>query len=234
MKNTRTEEQVAELPVPQPDEADVVITDDFDHEVCSEPGFDSSSSDEDEENEDEEEQSLSAEPVAEPHNFPGTSAANIKRNSKEVVRNDRVKAKVKTAGRLGTVKRKSSGNKDSYKGAQNELSTANNPSSGRQNCNCRTTTNAQSGNQADAVLGARENLDQLGYQPENKGPCGRVRFINEGNSGLKVESAFPRPSIFFNSFSQMPFFFRSYSGQTSMLLMIKWESTIGKEAGLRK
>ena len=63
MKKTRTEEPVVELPVPQPDDADVVITDDFDHEVCSEPVFHSSSSDEDEENEDEdEEQSLSAEP----------------------------------------------------------------------------------------------------------------------------------------------------------------------------
>ena len=195
MKKTRTEEPVVELPVPQPDDDDVVITDDFDHEVCSEPGFDSSSSDEDEENEDEdEEQSLSAEPVAKPHNLPGTSTANTKRSPKEVVRNDRVTAKAKTAGRLGTVKRRSSGNKDSYKGAQNELSTTTTPSSGMQNRNCRTRTNAQSCNQADAVLGARENPDQLGYQPENKGPCGRVRFINEGNSGPKVESAFPRTS----------------------------------------
>ena len=131
---TRTEEPAVELQVLQPDDADVVITDDFDHEVCSEPGFDSSSSDEDEENEDkDEEQPLSAEPVAKPHNLPGTSTANTKRSPKEVVSNDRVKAKAKTAGQLDTVKRRSSGNKDSYKEAQNELSTATTLSSGRQN-----------------------------------------------------------------------------------------------------
>ena len=97
MKKTRTEELVVEPPVPQPDDADVDITDDFDHEVCSEPGLDSSSSDEENEYEDAE-QSLSAELVAKPHNLPGTSTANTKRSPKEVVRNDRVKAKAKTAG----------------------------------------------------------------------------------------------------------------------------------------
>ena len=68
-------------------------------------------------------------------------------------------------------------------------------------CNCSTPKNAQTGNLADAVLGARESSEQLGFYSENNGPRGRVRFKNEGSCGPKVESVFPRtspPSISFH------------------------------------
>ena len=77
-------------------------------------------------------------------------------------------------------------------------------------CNCSTPKNAQTSNLADAVLGARESPEQLGYHSENNGPCGRVRFKNEGSCGPKVESVFPRTSppskalLFLNCSSPMP------------------------------
>ena len=107
-------------------------------------------------------------------------------------------------------------------------------------CNCSTPKNAQTGNPADAALGARESPEQLGYHSENDRPCGRVRFKNEGSCGPKVESVSPRtsplvrPFIFLNCSSPMPFFLRSYSGQTSMLLKAKWKNPTGKMVGLRK
>ena len=58
-------------------------------------------------------------------------------------------------------------------------------------CNCRTPKNAQTGNLADAVSGARESPEQLDYHSENNGPCARVRFKNEGSCGPKVESVIP-------------------------------------------
>ena len=107
-------------------------------------------------------------------------------------------------------------------------------------CNCSTPKNAHTGNLADAVLDARESPEQLGYHSENNGPCRRVRFKNEGSCSPKVESVFPRTSppskaiIFLNCSSPMPFFLRSYSGQTCMLLKAKWKNPTGKMVGLRK
>ena len=77
-------------------------------------------------------------------------------------------------------------------------------------CNCSTPKNAQTSNLADAVLGARESPEQLGYHSENNGPCGRMRFKNDGSCGPKVESVFPRTSLpskallFSNCSSPMP------------------------------
>ena len=61
-------------------------------------------------------------------------------------------------------------------------------------CNCRTPKNSQTGNLADAVLGATESPEQLGYHSENNGPHGRVRS-KKGSCGPKVESVLPRTSL---------------------------------------
>ena len=63
---------------------------------------------------------------------------------------------------------------------------------------------------------------------------------DKGNCSPKVESVFlrtspPSKAIFFlNWSSPMPFFLRSYSGQTSMLLKGKWKNPSGKMVGLGK
>ena len=188
-----------------PDDPDIAAAIESNFGACEECGLESGPSDEDA---DEDHKS--------PHEQSKRTLTSAKSHS-GLVRSNGAKARPKTAELLCNVRRKSCSKKDSV-GAQNTQSvTAATPSSGKQNCNCSTPKNSQISNEADAVLGARESPQQLGYHSENNGPCGRVRFKNEGSCGPKIES----PFIFFNFFPPMPFFFRSYSGQTSMLLKAK-------------
>ena len=145
-----------------------------------------------------------------------------------LVRSNGAKTRPKTTELLHNVRRKSCSKKDSV-GAQNTQSvTAATPSSGKQNRNCSTPKNAQIGNEPDAVLGASESPEQLGYRSENNIPCERVRFKNEGSCGPKIESAFPRTS----PHGKVIHFFQLFLAL--LLQIIQWSNQYASEGKVAK
>ena len=164
-----------------PDDPDIAAAIESNFGACEERGLESGPSDEDADEDHE-----SPPPPPPPHEQSKRTLTSAKSHS-GLVRSNGAKARRKTAELLCNVRRKNCSKEDSV-GAQNTQSvTVATPSSGKQNRNCSVPKNAQISNEADAVLGARESHQQLGYHSENNGSCGRVRFKNEGSCGPKIE-----------------------------------------------